>query len=63
MEELEKLNEWVFDEIHNRDEAEAWLRNYNKKNRIGGKVPKNEETIKMRLMAIYSEMNNKNNKK
>lgn len=63
MGELKKLNEWVFDEIHNRDEAEAWLRNYNKKNRIGGKVPKNEETIKMRLMAIYSEMNNKNNKK
>lgn len=54
-------NDWVFPEIHDRDEAEAWLRRYNSQHRIKGKIPTNEETIKLRLMSIYSELNKKAN--
>ena len=54
IEEANKLPEWIFDEIHNRDEAIAWLKQYNHRNGIKkGKVPTNEETIKMRLYNIY----------
>lgn len=52
-------NPWCFDEIHNLEEARAWLANYNSKNKIKGKLPKNEESIKLRLLAIYSEMQKK----
>jgi len=53
-------NEWIFPEIHNREEAEAWLRNYNKKLRgKHNRIPTDEETLKMRLLAIYSEINSK----
>jgi hypothetical protein len=59
--EADKLPEWIFDEIHNRDEAIAWLKQYNRQNGIKkGKVPTNEETIKMRLYNIY--MSQKNHK-
>jgi hypothetical protein len=48
------LPEWIFDEIHNRDEAIAWLKQYNQRNVIKkGKVPTNDDTIKMRLYNIY----------
>lgn len=56
---LATLPEWVFDEIHNRDEAEAWLRNYNQMNHLRGRVPKSEETLKLRLYAIYAEKKSK----
>ena len=60
MEEMQKLPEWVFDEIHNIEEARAWLQNYNNRNHNKkGKIPTNEETIKMRLLNIYSQMKNK----
>ena len=53
--------EWIFDEIHNMSEAQAWLKQYNQRNGIKkGKVPTNEETIKMRLYNIY--MSNKKRK-
>jgi hypothetical protein len=61
-ESIEKANllpEWIFDEIHNREEAMAWLKQYNIRNKIKkGKVPTNEETIKMRLYNIYMSQNN-----
>jgi hypothetical protein len=61
IEKANKLPEWIFDEIHNRDEAIAWLKQYNRQNGIKkGKVPTNEETIKMRLYNIY--MSQKNHK-
>lgn len=61
IEDANKLPEWIFDEIHNKDEAMAWLKQYNIRNKIKkGKVPTNEETIKMRLYNIY--MSNKNRK-
>lgn len=59
IEEMQKLPEWIFPEITNAEEARAWLSNYNSRNRIKGKIPTNEETIKMRLLNIYSQMKNK----
>lgn len=59
--EADKLPEWIFDEIHNMSEAQAWLKQYNIRNSIRkGKIPTSEETIKMRLYNIY--MSNKNRK-
>lgn len=59
--EADKLPEWIFDEIHNMSEAQAWLKQYNIRNGIRkGKVPTSEETIKMRLYNIY--MSNKKRK-
>lgn len=61
IEDANKLPEWIFPEIHNIEEAQAYLREYNRINRIKkGKIPSNEETIKMRLYNIY--MSNKNRK-
>lgn len=59
--EADKLPEWIFDEIHNMSEAQAWLKQYNVRNGIRkGKVPTSEETVKMRLYNIY--MSNKKRK-
>lgn len=55
-------NPWCFDEINNLEEARAWLSAYNSRNKIKGKLPKNEETVKLRLLAIYSEMQKRNKK-
>ena len=60
IENANKLPEWIFDEIHNRDEAIAWLKQYNRQNGIKkGKVPSNEETIKMCLYNIYMSQKNR----
>lgn len=56
---IESLSEWIFPEISNKDEAQAWLRQYNKRNRIRAKVPSSTETIKLRLYSIYMEQYNK----
>lgn len=61
VEAANKLPEWIFDEIHNREEAMAWLKQYNIRNGIKkGKVPTNEDTIKMRLYNIYMSQKNRN---
>lgn len=60
MKEMKSLPEWVFDNVHNADEARAFISSYNSRNKIRGKLPKNEETLKLRLLTIYKEMNNKN---
>ena len=58
IEDANKLPEWIFSEIHNIEEAQAYLREYNRINRIKkGKIPTNEETIKMRLYNIYKTNN------
>lgn len=60
IEEMQQLPEWIFPEIENREQAIAWLQNYNNRNHNKkGKIPTNEETIKMRLLNIYSQMKNK----
>jgi hypothetical protein len=56
---MENLPEWVFPEIENREQALAWLRRYNSMNKIKGKLPQSDETIKLRLYSIYTEMQNK----
>ena len=61
IEDANKLPEWIFPEIQNIEQAQAYLREYNRINRIKkGKIPTNEETIKLRLYNIY--MSNKNRK-
>ena len=57
--DINELPEWIFEDIKNKEEASAWLRAYNKRNKIRGDVPKKDETIKLRLYAIYTEMNSK----
>lgn len=61
LENAETLPEWIFPEIQDREHAIAYLREYNRINGIRkGKIPSNDETIKMRLYNIY--MSNKNRK-
>jgi hypothetical protein len=48
-------NEYLFDHIHNDDEARAYIASYNKTNKIKGRVPKTHEGLVMRLAVIYSE--------
>ena len=49
-------NEYYFDNITNDEEAIAFIAAYNKKNGIGGQVPKKHDTILMRLSVIYADM-------
>lgn len=56
---MDDLPEWVFDNIHDRKEAEAFLRRYNSINKIKGKLPQSEETLKLRLYSIYVEQQKK----
>jgi len=60
---MEGLPEWVFDEIHSREEAEAWLRNYNQANHLRGRIPATDETLKLRLYAIYANKDTKKKRK
>lgn len=57
----EGLPEWVFPEITNREEAVAWLTNYNKVNKIKQNIPKKDDTIKLRLLNIHSQISAKMN--
>lgn len=50
-------HEWYFPEITNLEEARAWLKAYNKSHRIKGSLPRSEETVKLRLASLYSELN------
>lgn len=56
---MEGLPEWIFPEIENREQALAWLRRYNSMNKVKGKLPQSDETIKLRLYSIYTEMQKK----
>lgn len=58
--EYKNLPEWVFPEITNKDEAIAWLSAYRKENKIRGKMPKNEDTIKSCLLSAYSQLKKRN---
>lgn len=59
--EKEKLpeNEYFFDHITNDEEAAAFIKDYNNRNRIKGRVPKTHDGLVMRLSVIYSETNKK----
>lgn len=56
---MENLPEWIFSEIENREQALAWLRRYNSVNKVKGKLPQSDETIKLRLYSIYTELQKK----
>lgn len=56
---MSQLPEWIFPEITNADEAQAWLRRYNSMNHIKGKLPQSETSLKLRLYSIYSEQQNR----
>lgn len=61
IQKADELPEWIFPEIQNIEQAQAYLREFNRMNNVKkGKIPSNEETIKMRLYNIY--MSNKNRK-
>lgn len=61
MKEMKSLPEWVFPEVSNVEQAIAYIKAYNKRNKIRNtKISKNEETLKLRLLAIYNEINKKN---
>lgn len=56
-------NEYYFDNIHDDEEAQAFIKSYNSTNKVrGGKVPTTHEGIIMRLSVIYSELNSKSPK-
>jgi len=55
-------NEYYFDNIHDDEEAQAFIKSYNQSNKIRGKVPTTHEAIIMRLSVIYSDINSKSNK-
>lgn len=49
----EPLNEWIFDEIHNIDEARAFVASYRKRKKMRGKPIKDEESLKNFLYVIW----------
>ena len=56
---MDELPEWIFPEINSKQEAEAWLRNFQSRNKQKGRIPTTEENIKLRLYSIYTELQNK----
>lgn len=52
---LENKNEYFFDNITTDEEAMAFIKAYNKMNKIGGKVPTKHESIVLRLAVIYND--------
>ena len=53
VENNEPLNEWIFDEIHNIDEARAFVASYRKRKKMRGKPIKDEESLKNFLYVIW----------
>lgn len=57
---LEKpKSEYYFDNITNDEEARAFIKAYNSRNKIKGRIPKSHNGLVMRLAVIYSETNKK----
>ena len=55
-------NEYFFDQIHDDEQAQAFIKDYNRRNKLRGKVPTTHDALIMRLSVIYSEMNKKTKK-
>lgn len=58
----ENKNEYFFAEIHNDEEAEAYVRAYNRKHRIKGRIPRSHDGLKMKLYVIWKEEEKKKKK-
>jgi hypothetical protein len=56
---MANLPEWIFEEIHSKEEAIAWLKNFQSCNKQKGRIPTTDENIKLRLFSIYSELQKK----
>jgi hypothetical protein len=58
-------NEYFFDHIHNDEEAIAFIKSWNKSNRIKGRIPTDHETILMKLSVMWADAQrgNKRNKR
>ena len=56
---IANLPEWIFPEINSKEEAVAWLKNFQSRNKQKGRIPTTDENIKLRLFSIYSEMQKK----
>lgn len=58
-------NEYFFDNIHNDEEAIAFIKSWNKSNRIKGRIPTDHETILMKLSVMWADAQkgNKRNKR
>lgn len=50
-------NEYFFDNIKSDDEAKAFIKAYNKRNRLNARVPKTHQELIMRLSVIWMEEN------
>lgn len=57
-EEINK-NEYFFENINTDEEGMAFIKAYNQKNKIKGKVPTTHDGIVMRLAVIYSDLKDK----
>lgn len=60
IEKANELPEWIFPEIQNREQAIAYIKSYRRINRIKGKIPDNDETLKSCLYAIYKNIVKRN---
>lgn len=58
-EEEPKVNPYIFDHITNDEEAIAFIKAYNERNKIVGQLPRKHETILMRLAVIHADINKK----
>lgn len=56
---MANLPEWIFPEIENKEQAVAWLKNFQSRNKQKGRIPTTDENIKLRLFSIYSELQKK----
>ena len=54
--------DYMYEHIHNDEEAMAYIKAYNKRNRINGKVPTSHDEIVMRMAAIYADETSKERK-
>ena len=50
-------NEYFFPNIHNDEEARAFIKAYNKRNRIKGRIPTDHDTLVMRLSVMWADKN------
>lgn len=53
-------NEYFFDNIKTDDEAKAFIKAYNKRNRLNARVPKTHQELVMRLSVIWMEEHKEN---
>jgi len=56
-------NEYFFSNIHNDEEAIAFIKEYNRSNRIKGRIPTDHETILMKLSVMWANAQKGNNKR